>query len=946
MMKKLLTLMLAFLPFAGAVAQEMELTTSQAKQMITTRSKRWVSIHDPSVVLDTTTTPHRYYIFGSHKAGAYTTDMQNWTQANPTWKVGTNTDAANKDAFVTPSVKKVMKGGVEVDFPQFNAMEWAARTDADYNIDGNMWAPDVIWNPTMKKWCMYLSINGDAWHSSIVLLTSNTITGPYEYQGPIVISGFQDSGHSYKGTDLELALGTLASLPSRYAVGSSWGRRWPNNIDPAVFYDEEGKLWLIYGSWSGGIWMLELDEETGLRDYNVSYPVSGTGDGVTSDPYFGTKIAGGYYVSGEGPYIEHIGNYYYLFMSYGFFSPDGGYEMRVFRSENPNGPYKDGLNRSAIYDSYVVNYGTGTETRGMKLIGSYNKWGFMTVGECAQGHNSIIAAEDGRTYLVYHTKFNDGTAGHKVRTHQVFLNKQGWLVAAPFEYNGEELTDNDVSTRQIVADIDIPGTYQVLFHKYKMDYANFEEVTPVELTLTDDGKVTGSRTGTWKLDEGTSYLTLVLNGLTYNGVLVEEQMDSRTIKTIAFTCISSGGVSVWGYKYRPDYALAWQVNYQKLPVKASQAVKKNIDLYGVSLLTDNVALQWSSSVPEVISNEGKYYPIGLETNTDVTLTARLTSGNYFWQQAFNVKAQSETDAKPIVDTWANGIVAHYDFDDASALTNRKDESQTAQLLRKSTTALPTIDDSEPLRNGSVVHLNFGANGKESYVAIPNPLKGKELTDGATISFFVKRTDDSLWDALFGCTNGTAKFFFTGNLYAGFNEGKTTDNNWLDINNPNTVTCSDLGTGQWHHVVITFSRNKSNGITIYIDGGTAHSDKYNGSLNGTTITAKNGFDYNLIVDHLAACDQLFLGNGSYWGSADVRIDDFIVYDRAISLLEMMSLNQMMDRADKDYATDGVAELTAAAPSQYNDNMVYDLSGRRVQTLKPGLYIKNGKKYFVK
>ena len=81
-------------------------------------------------------------------------------------------------------------------------------------------------------------------------------------------------------TDLEIVLGEQSALPSRYNVGTKWGERWPHTIDPSVFFDEEGKLWLCYGSWSGGIWMLELDEETGLRDYDVEYPsVNGSSNG-------------------------------------------------------------------------------------------------------------------------------------------------------------------------------------------------------------------------------------------------------------------------------------------------------------------------------------------------------------------------------------------------------------------------------------------------------------------------------------------------------------------------------------------------------------------------------------------------------------------------------------------------------------------------------------------
>jgi arabinan endo-1,5-alpha-L-arabinosidase len=320
-------------------------------------------------------------------------------------------------------------------------------------------------------------------------------------------------------------------------------------------------------------------------------------------------------------------------MSYGFFSPDGGYEMRVFRSSKPNGPYKDATGRSAVYSSYAMNYGTGnSDTRGMKLMGAYNNWGFQTVGECAQGHNSVIAAPDGRTYLVYHTKFNNGTAGHQVRSHQLFLNKQGWLVAAPFEYNGETITDTDIATKQLVADTDIAGTYQLLVHKYRMDYEKMEEVTPVEVTLTADGNVTGAYSGTWTVDAGTSYLTIKLGNTTYNGVVIEEQMDEKNIKAIAFTATANSGVSIWGYKMAPQYALAWQLNNQKVPVSTGKTIEENIALDALWQGDPNVTLQWTSSQPAIISDHGRYNPQGLQDDTDVTLTARLSAGNYYWQQ--------------------------------------------------------------------------------------------------------------------------------------------------------------------------------------------------------------------------------------------------------------------------------------------------------------------------
>ena len=519
-----------------------------------------VSVHDPSVVYDHTT--GYYYIFGSHRAWARSSDLMTWVTTNVSWATPTiaNT-SAYASAFTTPAVKKVTKGGQEVDFPAFSALAWSKRGSTSYSLDGNMWAPDVIYNTAMNKWCMYMSINGDSWYSSIVLLTADKITGPYLYQGPVVISGFQ-SGTSYKDTDLELVLGTQTSLPSRYNVGTKWGQRYPNAIDPCVFYDETGKLWMSYGSWSGGIYMLELDESTGLRDYDVTYTLKGSGDGITVDPYFGKKIAGGYYSSGEASYIEHIDGYYYLFVSYGGLAAggaasdynNGGYQMRVFRSQNPDGPYVDSKNAAALYSSYLLNFGPKESdgNRGVNIFGAYGEWGNKAVGnnaERSQGHNSAIAAPDGRSYLVYHTRFQNKGEGHEVRVHQLFQNEDGWLVAAPFEYTGEAIKSEHIATKQQIAKADIPGKYKLLMHNYKLDHTNKELSTPKEVTLAADGTIAGDYTGTWAITEGTCYITINI-GTAYKGVMIRQTLEPKNEKAPAFTALRSAtGVTVWGYRY-------------------------------------------------------------------------------------------------------------------------------------------------------------------------------------------------------------------------------------------------------------------------------------------------------------------------------------------------------------------------------------------------------------
>ena len=111
----------------------------------------------------------------------------------------------------------------------------------------------------------------------------------------------------------------------------------PNAIDPSVFYDGDGRMWMVYGSWSGGIFLLELDEATG----KVIHPEADPENNV--DPYFGKRLIGGGHKSIEAPYIlrDEQSGYYYLFVSYGSLVRTGGYQIRVFRSETPDGAVQE-----------------------------------------------------------------------------------------------------------------------------------------------------------------------------------------------------------------------------------------------------------------------------------------------------------------------------------------------------------------------------------------------------------------------------------------------------------------------------------------------------------------------------------------------------------------------------------------------------------------------------
>lgn len=956
-MKKIAGLFLAYAialtSSASLKAQNVEktlITTEEAKNMYSSINMQRTSVHDPSIVYDETT--KRYYVFGSHIAVARTSDLQNWNWVNTPWctvnSSGSVVNVSSDNAFKTNHTKQVTINGESVTFGNFDAAGWNCAlpgTDDNGNefawsVNGNMWAPDIIYNPTMEKWCQYLSLNGPAWNSCIILLTADNIEGPYVYQGPVIYTGFRndtDERISYHKTDLELVIGEQSALPSRYNH-SNWGDYWPHAIDPCVFFDEDGKLWMAYGSWSGGIYMLELDETNGLRDYNVTYPsdFDTKQAQVTSDPYFGKKIAGGCYASGEGPYIEHIGDYYYLFMSYGGYAPDGGYEMRVFRSATPDGPYKDISGTDAIFSYWALNYGVSADKRGEKLMGAYNGWGFMTVGECAQGHNSVLSAADGNTYLVYHTKFNDGTVGHQVRVHQLFINNAGWPVAAPFEYNGEMIGDNDIATKRLFTDDEITGTYKVIIHKYSMDHNNYEEVTPVEITLNADGTVNGAYSGYWAVNANDSYIKLTVGGSNYNGVLIEQQMEPTTIKALCFTACNNSGVNIWGYKMRDNYAIAYTLNAYEFPVTEGQTVNKHLDLYGMEKECSVIA-EWNSSHPDIISNTGRYNPKGITEDTPVKLTATLSSGNFYWTENYSVTARKETT---VIGDWLSGIVAYYGFDDSESLINAYNTEQTARFVSQNGNKKPTLEK-DSTRTGNVVHQYFGANGSCSYTRMTNPLKGLEL-EGTTISMWVKRNDNVAWDAIWAFYGSNKRLFLTGNSYIGFNDGT----NWFDYNHPNTIESDNILVGKWTLVTITVSRE--NGCTLYINGTKIREYEFTGTCTGASIANPTEFDNNLIIDFLQSCTSFYLGYGSFWGSTDVFIDDILIYNRALSTSEVKALSTMSNRVTDFTIGEGGTDIKQVETDRpIKTDKVYDLSGKAVEKLRQGnVYIHDGKKFIAR
>ena len=220
-----------------------------------------------------------------------------------------------------------------------------------------------------------------------------------------------------------LAVSASPEEPFRFVgliVCSPAGWRTPNAIDPQFFEGENGRQFLVYGSFGMGLFLVELDPATGLRLDGASYGDYRMGKLSFAD-YYGTNLADG---SLEGGAIRyHAGvdvlergkwikkNYYYLTCSYGSLS--SAYHIRCGRSERPEGPYLD-VNGNKLVCS--TDLGTGN-----KLFGSFKRQGEPDY--FCPGHNDLYVTDRGVKLVVYHCRTNDFIE-KKLSNHSLDISKK------------------------------------------------------------------------------------------------------------------------------------------------------------------------------------------------------------------------------------------------------------------------------------------------------------------------------------------------------------------------------------------------------------------------------------------------------------------------------------------------------------------------------------------
>jgi len=754
-----------------------------------------LAVHDPSVIRADDGT---FYVFGSHLAAARSTDLMNWQY------IADGLDAAN------PLWSTIPLAGTQ----------WTG-------IPGS-WAADVI---KLKdgKYRFYYNFCG--------IPPGGQCTGPRSYLG-VAVSDRIDGPFIDEGIFLRSGM-TPAEIAAGYGpegVTSYDARIQPNTIDPDVFYDATGKLWMVYGSYSGGIFILEMDENTGK-------PLPGQG--------YGRHLAGGDHGAIEGGYMLYSpeSGYYYLFMSFGGLAANDGYNIRIARSRNPAGPFLDSEGRN------MVNARGGFDSIspfGVKLMGGFNFASAVgdteaSRGYLSPGHNSAYYDEATKKHLlITHTRFPNRGEAHSIRVHEMYLNKDGWLVASPHRYVPIP-GDNVVDAGDVIGDYKLINLGKDINRTAKQS---------VYVSLNADGSISGDLGGKFKRDVADpDRITIFIYGIPepFEGVLQWQWNEAAGALTPIFTAVSSRGVSLWGSRMAPRSPQDVVADVAAALTLPAAAKDNSLTLPTIGARGTNIL--WTTSNENVIDRDGTVTRPNVGAGDQVVmLTAYLK---------FNGQTTSRSFQVTVPQRQPFNRVAQFDFENSLGESLGRFGQGTATGNRLWNAGTVGFDVGH---QGQAVRLN-GNNG----VRLP---AGLITNYQYTVSFWI---------------NPTAITRFTPGFFAAVNEridgaGFPFSTQWMSFLpeswDGNTMLWSGsdqwfdgsaglrIQPNAWRHLAFSVDRGV---VAVYIDG-------------------VRRFNAGTIADFFSTQAGIFALGVNYWDLPfNGMIDELKFYEAALSATEIRALD---------------------------------------------------------
>ncbi|MBS2099787.1 arabinan endo-1,5-alpha-L-arabinosidase [Carboxylicivirga linearis] len=478
------------------------------------------NVHDPSVAYY----KGYYYMYNTdasfgneheghgHFQGKRSTDLVNWE-----WIGGPFYDPP---AWVADSLNNIRSR---------MGLDAIAENDIQYGY----WAPVVrkITVGGQEKLRMYYSIIIDNY-----IKTGNPISeafdGSWTERAFIgMCESIDPAGAVWEDKGFVTCSSSDRGLDYSRASTSDWsGYFYYNAIDPTYVVTDDGKHYLVHGSWHSGFSILEVNATTGKPINELGEPYAYSVSALTAR--YGKRIAtrtpGSRWQGSEAPEIVYKDGYYYLFMAYD--GLDVPYNTRVCRSTSIDGPYygSDGANVTEGADCYPI------------ITHPYqfnNHSGWVGIAHCA-----VFQDEDGDWFYASQGRLPAGTNGNDYananmmgHVRKIRWTVGGWPVVMPERYTG-------VPEKEITVD-EMVGKWECITLKYS--YGNMQ--TSTDLILADDGTASGALNGSWSFNSSTNRLT-VGNLTLYVEREVDWEANPREV-TIVFTGLTDDSkYSLWGKK--------------------------------------------------------------------------------------------------------------------------------------------------------------------------------------------------------------------------------------------------------------------------------------------------------------------------------------------------------------------------------------------------------------
>lgn len=247
------------------------------------------------------------------------------------------------------------------------------------NFRNHIWAPDIYFH--QGKYYLYYSVSAFGKNTSSIGVATNSTLDPAD--------------PNYKWVD------------QGEVIRSKPGETYWNAIDANLVIDDTGKPYLSFGSFWGGLKLVELKKDLiSLAEPIDNLPTIASRIEVNQVLDKIPVSAGDNPI--EAPFIFKKNGYYYLFASIDYCcrGANSTYKMIIGRSKNVTGPYLDKNNRS-------MEKGGGT-----LLLEGDKDWHGV-------GHNSAYTF-DGVDYLVFHGYEAADNGRSKLRIEEMTWDEEGW----------------------------------------------------------------------------------------------------------------------------------------------------------------------------------------------------------------------------------------------------------------------------------------------------------------------------------------------------------------------------------------------------------------------------------------------------------------------------------------------------------------------------------------